>query len=39
VRTKDLYWSVGMIYDPRGPPGVSTTGPGVDVVFHTIVSL
>jgi hypothetical protein len=34
VRTKDLCWSVGMIYGPRGLPGVSTVGLGVDGVLH-----
>jgi hypothetical protein len=29
VRTKDLCWSVGTIYDLREIPGVSTTGPGI----------
>jgi hypothetical protein len=29
VRTKDSCWSVGMIYDPRELPGVSTVGPGI----------
>jgi hypothetical protein len=29
VRTKDTYWSVGTIYDPRELPGVSTVGPGI----------
>jgi hypothetical protein len=29
VRTKDLCWSVGTIYDPRELPGVSTIGPGI----------
>jgi hypothetical protein len=29
VRTKDLGWSVGTIYDPRELPRVSTTGPGI----------
>ena len=29
VCTKDLCWSVGTIYDPRGMPGVSTAGPGI----------
>jgi hypothetical protein len=29
VRTKDSCWSVGMIYDPRELPGVSTTGPEI----------
>jgi hypothetical protein len=29
VHTKDSCWSVGMIYDPRELPGVSTAGPGI----------
>jgi hypothetical protein len=29
VCTKDLYWSVGTIYDPRVLPGISTIGPGI----------
>jgi hypothetical protein len=29
VRTKDPCWSVGIIYDPRELPGVSTAGPGI----------
>jgi hypothetical protein len=29
VRTKDLCWSVGTIYDPRELPGVSTAGPRI----------
>jgi hypothetical protein len=29
VRTKDLCWSVGKIYDPRELPGVSTAGPKI----------
>jgi hypothetical protein len=29
VHTKDSYWSVGTIYDPRELPGVSTAGPGI----------
>jgi hypothetical protein len=29
VCAKDSCWSVGMIYDPRGLPGVSITGPGI----------
>jgi hypothetical protein len=34
VRTKDSCWSVGIIYDPRELPGVSTVGPGVARVLH-----
>jgi hypothetical protein len=29
VRTKDLCWSVGTIYDPRELLGVSIIGPGI----------
>jgi hypothetical protein len=29
VRTKDLCWSMGSIYDSRNLPGVSITGPGI----------
>jgi hypothetical protein len=29
VRTKDLCWSVGTIYDPSEVPEVSTAGPGI----------
>jgi hypothetical protein len=29
VRTKDLCWSVGTIYDPSEVPEVNTTGPGI----------
>ena len=29
MRTKDSCWSVGIIYDPRELPGVSTAGPGI----------
>jgi hypothetical protein len=37
VRTKDLRWSVGMVYGPRGLPGVSTTGTGLDGVLHGVI--
>jgi hypothetical protein len=30
VHIKDLYWSMVMIYDPRGLSGVSTAGLRVD---------
>jgi hypothetical protein len=33
VCTKDPCWSVGIIYDPRELPGVSTINPGVNGVF------
>jgi hypothetical protein len=36
VRTKDLCWFVGMVYGPRGLPGVSTTGPRVDEVLQMV---
>ena len=29
VRTKDSSWSVGIIYDPRELPGVSTASLGI----------
>jgi hypothetical protein len=29
VRTKDMCWSVGTIYDPSELPGVSTASPGI----------
>jgi hypothetical protein len=37
VHTKNSCWSVGMIYDPRGLPGVSTAGPGVDGVLEMVL--
>ena len=39
VHTKDSCWSVGMIYGPRGLPGVSTAGPGVDGVLQMVLEL
>jgi hypothetical protein len=36
VRTKDSCWSMGMIYDHRGLPGVSTTGLGVGGVLQMV---
>jgi hypothetical protein len=30
VRTKESFWSVGTIYDPRELPEVSTASPGLD---------
>ena len=36
MRTKDLCWSVGTIYDPRELPGVSTAVPGVDGVLQVV---
>jgi hypothetical protein len=36
VRTKDLCWSVGMIYDPRELPAVSTAGLGLDMVLQVV---
>jgi hypothetical protein len=29
VRTKELCWSVGTIYDPREQPGLSAAGPRI----------
>jgi hypothetical protein len=37
VRTKDLCWSVGIIYDPRELPGVSIAGPGVGGVLQVVL--
>jgi hypothetical protein len=34
VCTKDSCWSVGIIYDPRELPGVSTVDLGLDGVLH-----
>jgi hypothetical protein len=36
VRTKDSCWSVGIIYDTRELPGVSTIGPGLDGVLQVV---
>jgi hypothetical protein len=39
VRTKDMCWSVGTIYDPREQPGVSIVGPGLDGVLQVVSEL
>jgi hypothetical protein len=39
VCKKDPCWSVGTIYDPGELPGVSTAGPGLDGVLHTLTSV
>jgi hypothetical protein len=36
VRTKDLCWSVGMVYDPRGLPAASMAGIEVDGVLQMV---
>jgi hypothetical protein len=40
VRTKicrkDYGWSVGLVYDPRGLPGVTTVRPGVAGVLQMV---
>jgi hypothetical protein len=36
VCTKDLCWSVGMVYGSRGLPGVCTAGPGVYEVLQMV---
>jgi hypothetical protein len=36
VRTKDLCWSMGTIYDPSELPGVSTVGLGLDEVLQVV---
>jgi hypothetical protein len=39
VRTIDPCWAMGIIYDSRELPGVSTTGPGVDRVLQVVSEL
>jgi hypothetical protein len=39
VRTKDSCWSVGMVYDPRVLPGISTTSLRVDGVLQMVSEL
>jgi hypothetical protein len=39
VYKKDYGWSVGLVYDPRGLPGVTTARPGVAGVLHSITTL
>jgi hypothetical protein len=34
LRTKHMCWYVGMVDDPKGLPGVSIAGLGVDGVLH-----
>lgn len=34
MHTKDLYWSVGMIYDPRSLSEVSAADSGMDGVLQ-----
>jgi hypothetical protein len=36
VHIKGSCWSVGTIYDPRELLGVSTAGPGVNVVLQVV---
>jgi hypothetical protein len=36
VRTKNLFWPVGTIYDSRELLGVSTIGPIVDRVLQVV---
>jgi hypothetical protein len=36
VCTKDSCWSMGIIYDPRELPGVSTIGPGLDGILQVV---
>jgi hypothetical protein len=38
VHTKNLWWSVGTIYDPSELQGVSTAGSGLDGVLHRVKS-
>jgi hypothetical protein len=37
VRKKDSCWSVGMVYDPKGLPGVSNIDSGVDGVLQMVL--
>jgi hypothetical protein len=37
VHTKDSFWSVGTIYDPRELPGVSTASLRVDEVLREVI--
>jgi hypothetical protein len=39
LRTKYSCWSIGMIYGPRGLPGVSIAGPRVDKVLQMVLTL
>jgi hypothetical protein len=39
VRTKDLCWSMGMVYGPRGLPRVSTVSLGVNGVLQMVSEL
>jgi hypothetical protein len=39
VRTKDLCWSVGTIYDPSELPGVSTADSGFDGLLQVVSEL
>jgi hypothetical protein len=34
VCKKEYGWSVGLVYDPRGLPGVTTARPGVGEVLQ-----
>jgi hypothetical protein len=36
VHRKDYSWSVGLVYDPKGLPGVMTARPGVDAVLQMV---
>jgi hypothetical protein len=36
VCRKDFGWSVGLVYDPTGLPGVTTARPGVAGVLHRL---
>jgi hypothetical protein len=36
VCRKDYGWSVGLVYDPRGLPGVTTARPGVVGVLQMV---
>jgi hypothetical protein len=37
VCRKDYGWSVGLVYDPKGLPGVTTARPRVDGVLQMVL--
>jgi hypothetical protein len=39
MQKKDYGWSVGLVYDPRELPGVTTTRPGVAGVLQMVLEL
>jgi hypothetical protein len=39
VHRKEYGWSVRLVYDPMGLPGVTTARPGVAGVLHRTISV